>query len=235
MRSNRQHVLIVDDEDSLRGFMRRNLEVRGFQVTTAGNGLEALAQFENSLVDLIILDVMMPNMDGLETLRRIRQQSRIPVIVLSALGEESDKVKALNIGADDYLTKPFGVNELLARVKAVMRRASWTEAPDVEGQLVQGEIVVDIERHKVTVRGEEVELTPTEFNLLVYLMSHTNRLLTHQAILKNVWGQEYGHEAEYLRVYIGRLRQKIELDPASPCYLKTERGLGYSFEQHSAN
>ena len=234
MIANRQHVLVVDDEDSLRGFMRRNLEVRGYAVTTAANGLEALAQYESNLVDIILLDVMMPNMDGLETLRRIRQQSRIPVIVLSALGEESDKVKALNIGADDYLTKPFGVNELLARVKAVMRRASWSDAPDVEGQLVQGEIVVDIERHKVTVRGEEVDLTPTEFNLLVYLMGHTNRLLTHQAILKNVWGHEYGNEAEYLRVYIGRLRQKIEEDPANPCYLKTERGLGYSFEQHGA-
>ena len=227
--SNNPTVLVVDDETSLRDFVRRNLEVRGYSVVTAANGLEALAIFNTQIVSLVILDVMMPRMDGLETIRRIRQNSTIPIIVLSALGEETDKIQALNLGADDYLTKPFGVGELLARVQAVLRRAQWTETPVREGQIVRGEIVSDLERHKVVVRGQEIELTPTEFNLLVYLMEHAGKVLPHQTILKNVWGPEYGREAEYLRVYIGRLRQKIEKDPSDPEYLFTERGIGYSF------
>lgn len=223
-------VLVVDDEKPLRDFVRRNLEVRNFNVITAANGLEALAIFTTHNVDLVILDVMMPRMDGLETIRRIRQSSLVPVIVLSALGEESDKIRALNLGADDYLTKPFGVGELLARVQAVLRRARWAEPPTRQGRLVRGEIVADLERHEVTVRGELIELTPTEFNLLIYLMEHAGKVLPHQTILQHVWGPEYGPESEYLRVYIGRLRQKIETDPANPSYLLTERGVGYSFE-----
>lgn len=227
--SNNPTVLVVDDETSLRDFVRRNLEVRGYSVLTASNGLEALAIFNTHIVSLVILDVMMPRMDGLETIRRIRQNATTPIIILSALGEETDKIQALNLGADDYLTKPFGVGELLARVQAVLRRAQWIETPVREGQIVRGEIVSDLERHKVMVRGQEVELTPTEFNLLVYLMEHAGKVLPHQTILKNVWGPEYGREAEYLRVYIGRLRQKIEKDPSDPEYLFTERGIGYSF------
>jgi two-component system KDP operon response regulator KdpE len=227
--SNNPTVLVVDDETSLRDFVRRNLEVRGYGVLTAANGLEALAIFNTHIVSLVILDVMMPRMDGLETIRRIRQNSTIPIVILSALGEETDKIQALNLGADDYLTKPFGVGELLARVQAVLRRAQWTETPVREGQIVRGELVSDLERHKVIVRGQEIELTPTEFNLLVYLMEHAGKVLPHQTILKNVWGPEYGREAEYLRVYIGRLRQKIEKDPSDPEYLFTERGIGYSF------
>jgi len=227
---NNLTVLVVDDEKPLRDFVRRNLEVRNFNVITAANGLEALAIFTTHNVDLVILDVMMPRMDGLETIRRIRQSSLVPVIVLSALGEESDKIRALNLGADDYLTKPFGVGELLARVQAVLRRARWAEPPTRQGRLVRGEIVADLERHEVTVRGELIELTPTEFNLLIYLMEHAGKVLPHQTILQHVWGPEYGPESEYLRVYIGRLRQKIETDPANPSYLLTERGVGYSFE-----
>jgi two-component system KDP operon response regulator KdpE len=227
--SNNPTVLVVDDETSLRDFVRRNLEVRGYSVLTASNGLEALAIFNTHIVSLVILDVMMPRMDGLETIRRIRQNSTTPIIILSALGEETDKIQALNLGADDYLTKPFGVGELLARVQAVLRRAQWIETPVREGQIVRGEIVSDLERHKVMVRGQEIELTPTEFSLLVYLMEHAGKVLPHQTILKNVWGPEYGREAEYLRVYIGRLRQKIEKDPSDPEYLFTERGIGYSF------
>lgn len=226
---NNPTVLVVDDENSLRDFVRRNLEVRGYNVLTAANGLEALATFNTHFVRLVILDVMMPRMDGLETIRRIRQYSTVPIIILSALGEESDKIQALNLGADDYLTKPFGVGELLARLQAVLRRTQWTDTPVREGQIVRGDIVADLERHKVTVRGEDIELTPTEFNLLVYLMEHTGKVLPHQTILKNVWGPEYGREAEYLRVYVGRLRQKIEKDPSDPEYLYTERGIGYSF------
>jgi two-component system KDP operon response regulator KdpE len=181
-------------------------------------------------VDLVILDVMMPRMDGLETIRRIRQSSLVPIIVLSALGEENDKIQALNMGADDYLTKPFGVGELLARLQAVLRRAQWTESPARQGRIVRGDIVADLERHVVTVHGTPIELTPTEFNLLVYLMEHAGKVLPHQTILQHVWGPEYGPESEYLRVYIGRLRQKIELDPSNPHHLITERGIGYSFE-----
>ncbi|HEX6305308.1 MAG TPA: response regulator transcription factor [Anaerolineales bacterium] len=227
---NNPTVLVVDDEVSLRDFVRRNLEVRGYNVLTAANGLEALAIFNTHTISLVILDVMMPRMDGQETIRRIRQNSTIPIVILSALGEESDKVQALNLGADDYLTKPFGVGELLARVQAVLRRAQWIETPVREGQIVRGDIIADLERHRVSVRGADIELTPTEFNLLVYLMEHAGKVLPHQTILRNVWGPEYGREAEYLRVYIGRLRQKIERDPSDPDYLFTERGIGYTFE-----
>lgn len=229
---NKLVVLVVDDEESLRNFVRRNLERRGYKVHTAANGLEALAVFEAEPIGLVILDVMMPNMDGLETLRRIRQTSTVPVIILSALGDEEDKIKALNLGADDYLTKPFGVGELVARVDAVQRRANWSSAMPAQGrdQLIAGEISIDLNRHYVVVRGKEIDLTPTEFNLLVYLIENEGRTLTHEAILKNIWGKEYGREAEYLRVYIGRLRQKIEIDPVSPQHLKTAHGYGYYFQ-----
>ncbi len=223
------NVLVVDDEKSLRDFVQRNLEIRGYKVQTASNGLEALAIFENAYIHLVILDVMMPNMDGLETLRKIRETSTVPVVVLSALGEERDKVSALNLGADDYLTKPFGVNELLARVRAVQRRMEWGATEDVAERLVHGEISVDVANHNLMVSGELLDVTPTEFNLLVLLMRNAGKVLTHQMILKKVWGPEYGQEAEYLRVYIGRLRQKIETDPSNPKYLLTEHGIGYRF------
>jgi two-component system KDP operon response regulator KdpE len=222
-------VLVVDDEQTLRDFVRRNLEVRSFTVHTAANGLEALAVFQTEHIDLVIMDLMMPHMDGMEAICRIRQLSLAPIIVLSALGEEQHKVQALNSGADDFLTKPFGVEELLARVNAVIRRAGWAETSARTGQLVRGEIVVDLERHQVSVRGQPVELTPTEFNLLVHFMENSGKVLRHEMILRHVWGPDYGHEAEYLRVYIGRLRQKIEQNAAKPRYLQTERGIGYCF------
>ena len=228
--ANKLTVLVIDDEKSLRDFVRRNLEIRGFQTLTAGNGLEALAQFQIQPVDLVIADLMMPHMDGLETIRRIRQNSRVPIIVLSALGEENDKIQAFNLGADDYLTKPFGVGELLARVQAVLRRSQWRpQTTPLAERLAYGELLVDQERHQILLRGEPLELTPTEFNLLVYLMENAGKVLTHRAILQKVWGTEYGDEAEYLRVYVGRLRQKIEADPTNPRYLVTERGIGYTF------
>ena len=224
------NVLVVDDEKSLRDFILRNLEIRGYKVRTAGNGLEALAIFESDFIDLVILDVMMPNMDGLETIRRIREKSTVPVIILSALGEEQDKVRALNLGADDYLSKPFGVQELLARVRAVQRRAQWGQSLVNQERLVYGGISLDVDGHGLAVQGKEVELTPTEFNLLVLLMRNAGKVLTHEMLLQNVWGPEYGREAEYLRVYIGRLRQKIEKDPANPEYIHTEHRIGYLFE-----
>ncbi len=224
-------VLVVDDEKPLRDFVRRNLEVRGYHVLSAANGLEALAIFERERIDLIILDLMMPHMDGLEVTRRLREVSTVPIIVLSALDEESDKVRAFDLGADDYLTKPFGVEELLGRVKAVLRRARWATAGTQGERLVRGEICVDLEHHRVTVSGREISLTPTEYNLLVFLMRNAGKVLSHQLILQQVWGPQYGNEAEYLRVYIGRLRRKIEADPLHPRYLHTEHGLGYRFQE----
>jgi two-component system KDP operon response regulator KdpE len=176
------------------------------------------------------MDIMMPHMDGLETTRRIRQNSHVPLIILTAMGEEADKVRAFDLGADDYLTKPFGVGELLGRVKAVLRRADWSVPASHEERIVRGDIEVDLEQHKVKVRGEVIDITPTEFNLLVYLMKNAGKTLHHRAILQHVWGTEYGDEAEYLRVYVGKLRQKIELDPLKPQYLHTEHGIGYRFE-----
>ncbi len=222
-------VLVVDDEKPLREFVRRNLEARGYKVTCASNGLEALAFFNDEKTDLVILDIMMPHLDGLETTRRIRTESHVPIIILTAMGEEADKVRAFNLGADDYLTKPFGVGELLGRVQAVLRRSRWSEAPVPDERLVRGEISVDMTRHEVKMRGELVELTPIEFNLLVYLMRHAGKVLSHRDILHNVWGHEYGSEVEYLRVYMGHLRQKLEIDPVKPNYILTERGIGYRF------
>ncbi len=230
MSSNTPTVLVVDDEKSLRDFVRRNLEVRNFKVKTASNGLEALAIFGTENIDLVILDIMMPHLDGLETTRRIRQTSVVPIIILTALGEEADKVHAFDMGADDYLTKPFGTGELLGRVKAVLRRARWSESPSDTEKIIRGEIIADIEQHKINLRGEVLKLTPTEFNLLVYMMHHAGKILSHRLILQNVWGPEYGEEAEYLRVYMGKLRQKIEIDPLKPEYLLTERGIGYFFK-----
>jgi two-component system KDP operon response regulator KdpE len=223
------NVLVVDDEKPLREFVRRNLEARGYRVVCAANGLEALAIFGNEPVDLIILDIMMPHLDGLETARRIRAESRIPIIILTAMGDEADKVRAFDLGADDYLTKPFGVGELMGRIKAVMRRAQWSEPASSEERIARGEITVDMPRHEVSVRGQLVNLTPIEFALLVYLMRHAGKVLPHHDILKNVWGPEYGNEVEYLRVYMGHLRQKVESDPLKPKYILTERGIGYRF------
>jgi len=227
---NNPLVLVVDDEKPLRDFVRRNLEARGYKVLTASNGLEAMAIFNSEDIDLVILDVMMPHMDGLETTRRIRESSKTPIIILTALGEESDKVNAFDLGADDYLTKPFGVGELMGRIKAVLRRSRWQEPATSEERLVRGEIMVDISKHIVTMKDKQVDLTPTEFNLLLYLIRNAGKALSHRAILQNVWGNEYGNEAEYLRVYIGRLRQKMEREPLNPRHILTEHGIGYRFE-----
>ena len=195
-------VLVVDDEPSIQGFIRKNLAVRNYEVFKAANGLEALAILENERIDLIILDVMMPHMDGLETTRRISQESTVPIILLTALDEETDKIQAFNIGADDYLTKPFGLGELMGRIKAVMRRTQWGKLPILNKRIIQGDIIMDLERHQLEVRGKQVSLTPTEFNILVYMMYHAGKVLPHSMILKEVWGDEYGSEIEYLRVYI---------------------------------
>jgi two-component system KDP operon response regulator KdpE len=227
--SSARRILVVDDEKILREFVSRNLSARGFQVFTAANGLEALAVFNTEALDLIVLDLMMPHMDGLEMCRRVRQTSTVPIIVLSALDQESDIVTAFSLGADDYLTKPFGVEELLARVRAALRRVSWDEGRASREVLRHGELELNAHQMQVKCQGKPVKLTRTEYNLLYYFMQHVGRVLPHRVILQSVWGPEYGHEAEYLRVYVGRLRRKIEPDSANPRYLLTEHGIGYRF------
>lgn len=224
-------VLVVDDEPPLREFVRRNLEVRGYRVKTASNGLEALAAFQAQPFDLVILDLMMPHLDGLETTRRIREKSLVPIVILTALGEEQDKVRAFELGADDYLTKPFGVEELLARLRAVLRRAAWSEmAPPAEpGRLFRHGILLDLESHQVTAHGAHVELTPTEFSLLYHLMLETGKVVAPRALLQRVWGPEYLDEVEYVRVYVGRLRRKLETLDRPEALIETVRGVGYRF------
>jgi DNA-binding response OmpR family regulator len=220
-------ILVVDDEPGIQDFIRRNLELRLFKVLLADNGLEALAQFDQADVTLVILDIMLPKMDGLEVCRRIRQKSTVPIIILTAMGEEADKIAALDQGADDYLTKPFGVGELLARVRAVLRRNHWAETPTPAGTLRFGNLEIDFEQRLVWRNSELVKLSPTEFSLLQELVLHPGKIFTHEALLRRVWGTEYRDEAEYLRVYVGRLRRKLEDDPSKPVHLLTEPGIGY--------
>lgn len=222
-----KRILIAEDEESLRDFIGRNLRARGFEVVEASNGLEALAAWEREPPQLLILDIMMPRLDGLEVCARIREHSTVPIIMLTALDAESDRVAALDLGADDYLTKPFGVEELLARVRAVLRRARWDAVPPAVGVRRFGDIEIDLAGHVVRRAGEEVRLTPTEFALLEQLVVNAGKLLLHRQLLQRVWGPEYGGEHEYLRVYVGRLRHKLEADPSNPTYLVTEPGVGY--------
>src|SRR2546425_9129549 len=217
-----KRILLAEDEVALRDFVSRNLRVRGFEVLEASNGLEALAVWEREDPHLLILDIMMPRMDGLEVCRRVRERSAVPIIVLTALDAESDKVAALDLGADDYLTKPFGVEELLARVRAVLRRIRWSDQPPDIGVRRYGDLEVDLNGRTVRLCGAEVRLTPTEFALLAQLVANPGKVLTHRMLLQRVWGTEYGDEAEYLRVYMGRLRRKLELDPANPSRIITE-------------
>lgn len=224
-----KRILLAEDEVALRDFISRNLRVRGFEVHEASNGLEAVALWERENPHLLILDIMMPRMDGLEVCRRVREQSAVPIIVLTALDAESDKVTALDLGADDYLTKPFGVEELLARVRAVLRRTQGEVMPSAGGVKQFGDLAIDLAGHIVRLQGAEVRLSPIEFSLLEQLVVHVGKVLSHRILLQRIWGPEYGGEAEYLRVYINRLRQKLERDPAHPCYLLTEPGIGYRF------
>lgn len=222
-------ILVAEDESALRDFISRNLRARGYTVTEAENGLEALALWERESPHLIILDIMMPRMDGLEVCKRIRERSTAPIIALTALDAEADKVAALDIGVDDYLTKPFGIEELLARVRAALRRSQWLGDQAAPGAKWFGPLMVDVEGRVVRREGVEIRLTPTEFALLAQLVAHAGKVLTHRQLLQRVWGPEYGDEPEYLRVYMQRLRRKLEADPATPRYLLTEPGVGYRF------
>jgi two-component system KDP operon response regulator KdpE len=223
-----KRILIAEDEMALRDFVSRNLRVRGFKVLEASNGLEALAVWEQEEFHLLILDIMMPRMDGLEVCRRVREHSTVPIIVLTALDAESNKVAALDLGADDYLTKPFGVEELLARVRAVLRRTQWEVTPPSDIKRF-GNIEVDLAGHIVRRQGAEVRLSPKEFAFMEQLITNAGKVVTHRTLLQRIWGPAYGGEAEYLRVYINRLRQKLEPDPTHPRYFLTEPGVGYRF------
>lgn len=227
MMPQEKYILVVDDEQSIRTFVRHSLEKHSFKVCLADNGWDAMAEFEQRTFVLVILDIMMPGMDGLEVCRRIRQSSTVPIIVLTALGEEADKVAALNQGADDYMTKPFGVSELVARVQAVLRRASWADMPRSLGTQRFGNIEIDFEQRQVWRDGERIRFTPTEFSLLQELALNPGKVFTHEALLRRIWGTEHSRDAEYLRVYIGRLRHKIESDSSKPRFILTEPGIGY--------
>jgi len=227
--SRKYRILVVDDERRMVGFIRLNLEQDGFEVIEAFNGTEALDRLRDSLPDLILLDVMMPDIDGFEVLRTIREISQVPVIMLTAKGEEDDKVKGLELGADDYVTKPFSPRELVSRVKAVLRRGSAFEE-DEEGVIeVDDRLKIDFGRREVWVNDDLVKLRPTEYRLLYHLVQNAGWVLTHDQILTKVWGYEYRDEPHYVRLYINYLRKKIEEDPSNPKYILTERGVGYRF------
>jgi len=229
MTTRAKRILLAEDELALRDFVSRNLRARGFEVLEASNGLEAMAMWERENPHLLILDIMMPRMDGLEVCKRVRQHSAVPIIVLTALDDERDKVTVLDLGADDYLTKPFGVEELLARVRAVLRRTQGEIVTPASSSKRFGDLTIDLTGHVVQLRGTEVRLSPTEFAVLGQLVSNAGKVVSHRMLLQNIWGPEYGGEAEYLRVYINRLRHKLEDDPANPRYLLTEPGVGYRF------
>jgi two-component system, OmpR family, KDP operon response regulator KdpE len=222
-------ILVVDDESQIGRVLRRSLSARGYEVQVAGDGEEALEIFGAWTPDLVITDLSMPNMGGIELCRRLRAVSRVPIIVLSVKGEERIKVEALDVGADDYVTKPFGIDELLARVRATLRRAPANTA--MQSKTVHaGDFHLDLEARTVRVRDQEVHLTPKEYELLVYLIQHPNKVLTHRVLLGAIWGGDYVEQTEYLRVFIGQLRKKIEADPSKPRYILTEPWVGYRFD-----
>src|SRR5258706_11254666 len=228
--NDKPRILVVDDEPQLTRVLRTGLKSHGYDVRTAADGLSGLETFNDWHPDLVITDLAMPNMNGLELCRKIRAVSPAPIIVLSAQGEEKTKVEALDIGADDFVTKPFGIDELLARIRAALRRALTPVVNDAEPTVLQeGDFRVDLESRSVTVSGREIRLTPKEFDLLIYLMKHAGKVLTHRRLLAALWGGNYVEQNEYLRVFVGNLRKKIETDATSPRYILTEPWIGYRF------
>lgn len=227
-------ILVVDDESRMVRFIQTNLEMDGFRVISASNGLEALEKVRTELPDLVILDVMMPEMDGFETLKMIREQSDVPVIMLTVKGEDSDKHTAFTAGADDYLTKPFSPRELSDRVKAVLRRAGGMSASREEPIVVDDRLQIDFARREVIVEGERIKLRPTEMRLLYHLVENAGWIVPNETLLQKVWGPEYVDDVQLLRIYIAYLRQKIEKDTSSPQYILTERGYGYRFVKFGA-
>jgi len=220
-------ILVVDDDPAMSRLVRTNLKARGYGVAAAMNGEEALETIEREFFNLIILDIMMPKLDGLEVCRRVREWSEVPIIILSARGDEKDKVTCLDLGANDYLTKPFGIAELVARIKAALRYSDVFRFKQDKPSLTCGEIEIDFLKRRVTVGGKEVSLTPTEYFLLQALAADVGKVLTHKMLLQKAWGAEYSDEKQYLTVYISRLRRKLEKDPDNPRYIITVPRVGY--------
>jgi two-component system KDP operon response regulator KdpE len=232
LRKSGARVLVVDDEPGIGRAVRTNLAAHGFAVEVATTGGDALTAFEDNRPDLIILDLGLPDMDGMDIIERVRTHTNTPIIILSVRGAERDKVHALDLGADDYLTKPFGVEELLARVRVALRHVAGP-AKGAAAVFRSDDLEVDLEHRRVRAGGEEVRLTPTEYELLRAFVRHPDRVLTDRMLLQEVWGPEYGNEAHYLHVYMGRLRKKIEADPQRPRHLVTEPGVGYRLVTHA--
>jgi len=222
-------ILVVEDEPQVMRFLRATLPAQGYRLVEAVTGQQGLLEASTRLPDLILLDLGLPDLDGVEVTRRLREWSKTPIIVLSARGQESDKIQALDAGADDYLTKPFGMGELLARLRVALRNAARGTGEGVEPVFEAGDLRVDLAGRRVSVDGKDVRLTRTEFNLLATLVRHAGKVLTHRQLLKEVWGPGALGESHYLRVYMGQLRHKLEKDPARPRHLETETGVGYRF------
>ena len=220
-------ILVADDDIAIAKFIQVNLKVRGYEVIAAGDGKNAIEAMESNQVDLMILDIMMPGMDGIEVCRRIREWSQVPIIMLSASGEENNKVRCLEMGADDYLTKPFNLAELLARIQTAFRHHDAAKAAPAAASARLGKMEIDFARHSVALNGHRLELTPTEYSLLQQLVLNKDKVLTHSMLLQKVWGDDYYSEKEYIRVFIRRLRKKIESDPENPRLIITVPGVGY--------
>lgn len=231
MTNEKQRILIVDDEPQITRVLRRSLTAHGYDVRVASDGLVALQTFGDWPPDLVVTDLSMPNMDGLQLCRNLRAISQIPIIVLSVRGEEKTKVQALDAGADDYITKPFGMDELLARIRAALRRAQAEKSKDATSPILEvGAFRLDLENRNVAVEGSEVHLTPKEYDLMVYFISHPGKVLTHRTLLTAIWGGDSAEQTEYLRVFVGQLRKKIEPETATPRYILTEPWIGYRFD-----
>jgi two-component system KDP operon response regulator KdpE len=227
----KQRILIADDEPQITRVLRTGLSTRGYDVRVAADGESALDMFNDWHPDLVVTDLAMPNIGGIELCTRLRLVSQVPIIVLSVKGEEKTKVEALDAGADDFVTKPFSMEELLARVRATLRRAPVPSDEDAASTILEtGDFRLDVETRKVTVCEREIHLTPKEFELLAHLMRRPGKVMTHRKLLTAIWGANYGEQTEYLRVFIGQLRKKIEPDPASPRYILTEPWIGYRFD-----
>ncbi len=225
--SHGARILVVDDEPQIRRSLEVNLAAKGYAVFTAEGADQAFQLIGNRSPDVIVVDLLMPGMDGIELTRRIRQQSVVPIIVLSAIGDERKKVEALELGADDYVTKPFNMDELLARIKSVLRRAAGAHSS--EPIWTSGDLSVNFDRREVRLNGEGVKLTPTEYDLLKYMIENAGKVLTQKMLLTAVWGPAYSDQTQYLRVFIGQLRKKLEKNPASPRFILTDLGVGYRF------
>jgi two-component system, OmpR family, KDP operon response regulator KdpE len=227
MTNQKFKILVVDDEGQILRVLRRGLEAKGYEVATAPDALTALDILNSTTIDLLITDLRMPEVDGIELCARVRKSHRLPIVVLSVKGDEATKVEALDAGADDYITKPFGMDELLARIRALSRR---TNQPDVRQQPISmGDFDVTPELRRVRVRGEEVHLTPKEYDLILFFLANHDKVITHRTVLRAVWGENSGEQSEYLRVFVGQLRKKIEADPRKPRYIVTEPWVGYRF------